>query len=233
MIEIIPNWHPLFVHFTIALFSISAILFVTAKIATNWRLEDQWLATAYWNLWLAAIITIATVLAGWYAYNTVAHDTPSHEAMKEHRNWALITFTIILIMAGWGILQYRKRKEPALVFVIGMVAGFALVLTTAWHGGEIVYRYGLGVMSLPKTDSHQHAPGTPDHHDGAPSATDEHAHDSLTPDDHHDDIGAEGGHSHDNPATMTQPGSAPMEKASPSEGSSTTSPAHDDHSHEH
>jgi len=32
-----------------------------------------------------------------------------------------------------------------------------LLANTAWHGAENVYRYGLGVMSLPQQESEGHA----------------------------------------------------------------------------
>lgn len=33
--EIIPNWHPIFVHFTIALFSISTLLIIASLFIKN------------------------------------------------------------------------------------------------------------------------------------------------------------------------------------------------------
>ncbi len=189
MVEIIPNWHPIFVHFTVALISISVVLFVLTKLVTNWRLEDQWLATAYWNLWIGVLISVVTVVAGWIAFNSVDHDTPSHEAMLEHRLWALTTFGVLVVLAIWSIFQYKREKEPTSLFVICMVLLLGLVMSTAWHGGELVYRHGLGVMSLPETDDHSHAneaaahehdQSDEDHHDEDPMAGgdgDEHHHD--------------------------------------------------------
>ena len=93
MIEIIPNWHPVFVHFTVAMFSLSTLFYVLSHITANSELQKQWLIVAKWNLWLGAVISIITVAAGWQAYNSVAHYTPSHLAMTDHRNWAMATFT--------------------------------------------------------------------------------------------------------------------------------------------
>jgi len=38
------------------------------------------------------------------------------------------------------------------MFVGALLLPVTLLVITAWHGGELVYRYGLGVQSLPKTD---------------------------------------------------------------------------------
>ena len=48
MIEIIPNWHPILVHFTIGLLAIS-----TALYAAGYALKkENLLIAARWNLWL-------------------------------------------------------------------------------------------------------------------------------------------------------------------------------------
>lgn len=163
MLEIIPNWHPIFVHFTVALFSLAVVLFVITPFVKS-PLKEQWQIVARWALWFGAAITIVTGLTGLYAYNTVAHDTPSHAAMTEHRNWAIATISLFLTLTIWSIVRTRKQKALGTLFIAGMVIAGGLLASTAWHGGEVVYRYGLGVMSLPKTQgeghAHEHAPGS-------------------------------------------------------------------------
>lgn len=155
MPTIIPNWHPIFVHFTVALLSLAVGLFVISSFVKS-PLKEQWRLVARWNLWFGAGFTILTGLTGWYAYNTVAHDTPSHGAMTEHRNWAIVTIALILILALWSIVRARRGKMPGALFIGAMAVTGGILASTAWHGGEVVYRYGLGVMSLPKTDAHEH-----------------------------------------------------------------------------
>lgn len=182
MIDIIPNWHPIFVHFTVALLSISVALFVAVRFMANEKLRAQWEVVAQWNLWLGAIITLVTVAMGVVAYNTVAHDTPSHEAMTEHRNWALVTAALFELLAVWSALRARAGHGINTLILVGLVVAGGLLFSTAWHGGEVVYRYGLGVMSLPKADSHAHAAGGHDHAEphGEQHA---HSHDAAAHDD--------------------------------------------------
>jgi uncharacterized membrane protein len=162
MIEIIPNWHPVFVHFTVALLSVAVLLHLASRFVHNEKLRSQWETVAQWNLWLGAAITVLTVAMGVIAYNTVAHDTPSHEAMTEHRNWALVTASLFIALAIWSALRARAGQGINNLILIGLLVGGGLLLSTAWHGGEVVYRYGLGVMSLPKADAHKHTAG--EHH---------------------------------------------------------------------
>jgi len=177
MLEIIPNWHPIFVHFTVALFSLAVGLFVITPFMKS-PLKEEWQTVARWNLWFGAGITIITGLTGLYAYNTVAHDTPSHAAMSDHRNWAIVTITAFLALAAWSVIRVRATRHLGMVFVVLLALAGVLLASTAWRGGEVVYRYGLGVMSLPKADMHRHGEGE-DHNNG-----DEHSH---SDDDHRQD----------------------------------------------
>jgi len=164
MFEIIPNWHPIFVHFTVALLSLAVVLAIAVLFVQS-PLKEQWRTVAHWTLWFGAGISIITGLAGLYAYNTVAHDTPSHAAMTEHRNWAIVTILLFLTLAVWSILWVRKNKPLGVVFVVCMLVSGVVLATTAWHGAELVYRYGLGVKSLPKAEGEGHNHAHADSHD--------------------------------------------------------------------
>lgn len=167
MFEVIPNWHPIFVHFSIALLSMSSLFFVLLKIMNQHPIKEQLRILAYWNLWLGTGFAVVTAIAGWFAYYSVAHDTPSHEAMTEHRNWALITLSVFVIISIWSIKQYKNIEDEGVTFTFIMVMAFVLLASTGWRGSEAVYRYGLGVMSMPKAegDGHEHPAKSNQHSD--------------------------------------------------------------------
>ena len=162
MFEIIPNWHPMLVHFTIALLSISTVLFYTAVILKQKPYAITLLKTAHINLWLGAIITPLTLLAGWDAYNTVNHDAPSHFAMTDHRNWAIVTAIVWFAIAFWAALKARKTWHHGAVFYLVIAIATIMLGITGLKGGEVVYRHGTGVMRIPVVigdgghDSHSH-----------------------------------------------------------------------------
>lgn len=179
IMTILPNWHPVLVHFTISLVSISVffyILYYAISYFTNTQkryvLELE--IVARWCLWLGVIITIFTVSAGFYAYNTVEHDAPSHEAMTIHRNFAAVTFIFLIFIGLFSGWLYYKGKKKSLTLIVGLLIIQILLTLTAWRGGELVYRYGLGVLSLPKSEEskqleeknkHQHDENEADKHD--------------------------------------------------------------------
>ncbi|MEK7323441.1 MAG: DUF2231 domain-containing protein [Pseudomonadota bacterium] len=155
--EIIPNWHPIFVHFTVALLITSVGFYLLARFDFSEARQPRWSTLANWNLWAGAAITVLTVAAGIYAFYTVDHDTPSHEAMIEHRNWAIPTFLYFFAMATWAWRMARSGRSVSTPFIAALLFGSLLLLSTAWHGSELVYRHGLGVISLPKVEGEGHA----------------------------------------------------------------------------
>lgn len=158
MIEIIPNWHPIFVHFTIGLLSISAALFWAGTVLK----KDVLLIVARWNLWLGALITIGTVLAGLYAFNTVPHNTETqHLAMLDHRMWALSTTGLFVALALWSFVVAKKGKNKPSgfrhhIFLAAVTVAGLMLAATGFKGGELVYRHGLGVLAVPVPAEEHH-----------------------------------------------------------------------------
>lgn len=162
MPEIIPNYHPMLVHFTIALITTSFGTLILGWLFRPWKiLQQECFVMSRWCLWLGALVSILTIGAGFHAYYTVAHDAVSHRVMTIHRNWALTTFGFIWVMAIWSWLLWIKKRTPKWIYTMGMILTFGFVMTTGWFGAELVYRYGIGVKSLPQAEEvgHQHMHG--------------------------------------------------------------------------
>jgi len=163
MIKIIPNWHPAFVHFPIA-FTTAALVFIAIDILfKNQAAAAQRLMMGRWMLWGAAIFACIAAVFGWFAYNSVKHDEAGHLAMTIHRNWALIAVGALILLTVIDVRLRRTASNPSYGFLILLVMAWLLVLNAAWHGGEVVFRHGLGVMSLPQADepghTHEHGAG--------------------------------------------------------------------------
>lgn len=157
MIQIIPNWHPVFVHFSVALLATSALFYLAAFLPGRW--DGVFLSVARVNLFTGFAITIATVIAGFLAYNSVLHDDPSHVAMTDHRNWALAATAVWAASAAWEAWRAWQGADRSFLVLIVLLIGTALLGVTGFKGGELVFRHGLGVQSLPNADHHQHPGG--------------------------------------------------------------------------
>lgn len=183
MPEIIPNWHPILVHFTIGLFGASALFYLLTLPRSSHGKAFR--VAGRLNLWLGMVMTVGTLLTGWYAYNTVPHDGASHEVMTTHRNIALFTALVFAGLTAWSLRQaIFGRREPR-VFVLAVALATAPLAVTGFYGGELVYRHGVGVLSLPDADDHHHH-GAHDH--GGDHRPEEHEHegDELREEHEHD-----------------------------------------------
>ncbi len=215
MIEIIPNWHPILVHFTIALVTMAAIFHLIAKIRSGDDPRAEGVIAGRWALIAGALITVVTVAAGFYAYNTVNHDNISHAAMTDHRNWAVPTALGILLLAVWAWIDGRKGRAPSWLFVVLLLAAAGSLAVVGYKGAELVYRHGLGVMRLPAAEGAGHH-----HHGGSAESDHEHDHDAMDADhdhgaadgtghghdhDHDHDTAPEGGHDHPDSGTSEAP----------------------------
>lgn len=167
MSEVIPNWHPLLVHFPVALISVSAFFHLaTLAIWGRHKSAVHCAVLAHATLWMGALAAVLAAMLGWLAFSTVDHDEAGHAAMQIHRAWALGTLAVLMILAGWDFWHRKIEEKPEWWFAGMVVAAWALVATTAWYGGELVYRHGLGVMATSITASeagHQHHHEDADH----------------------------------------------------------------------
>jgi uncharacterized membrane protein/ketosteroid isomerase-like protein len=191
MIEIIPNIHPILVHFTVAIIVLSGLLQIVIWSVSS---DNSALISAQkWLLFSGTVAVIATVLTGLNAASTVNHDTASHLAIIDHRNWALPTAIIFLL--GVAVFQLMPTKRSSVAGIL-FIASTALVSVTAFKGGELVYRYGIGVMALPEVsaEGHEHDAGAGEHeHEEAEQALDVSS-ETVTQAEEHDNSD---GHSHE------------------------------------
>ncbi len=171
MPEIIPNLHPLAVHFPIALIIVSAFATLGAKLAGDRPIANELAILGRWTLWAGALAALVAAAAGWQAFNSVDHDDAGHAAMIVHRNWALITTGFVVILALWSVWRARSSRKVSWVDAMALLISVGLVAATGWLGGELVYRHGLGVIKtrvqLVPAPANQASVPESDHHGGA------------------------------------------------------------------
>ena len=193
--QIIPNLHPMIVHFPIALTFIAFLLSVASYIRRSHPVSAQLTAAGHFTLWLAAIGAASAVLFGWLAYNSVNHDDAGHAAMLLHRAWAVPTAIGLILLASWDAWKHRFNELTSVPALILLFILSGTIGVTGWLGSEVVYRHGIGVLSLPASEGaghnhHHHGDATTaaNSHDTAETEADEHT------EHHHDE---EKGESHE------------------------------------
>lgn len=196
MIEIIPNWHPIWVHFAVALLTTSAGLFlIFGWQSSQASIRANALIVARWTLRLGVIAAIGALLTGYLASGSVTHNDVSHANMMVHRNWAFAATAIFTIVA---LVDYTRRNESrvSVLSILLLVTGSITLAVTGLEGAENVYQYGLGVQRLPDLSSQQHSGG---------EETAAHGHEDTTGESHETATASQASeqseHEHDQPST--------------------------------
>ena len=131
--------HPVAVHFPIALLTAGLV----AQAGTRLRRAPPWLPeAAAWLLWIGTAAAWAALGLGLLAEETVPHVPAAWEVLEEHETlawWTAGSFTVL------SFLRWRWRENRPLLVLGLWLAAVGLLYSTAFHGGELVYDFGVGV----------------------------------------------------------------------------------------
>ena len=131
------HFHPIIVHFPIALFISALGLEVLSLIFKKDALHQA----AWYNYILAVLAAFAAVLSA-----LIDGETLKHTVFYTHR--ALGWWTLGIAFLSAPFLFYIKKKSLKLfkvLFFIFLIILASLVSLTGYYGGRLVYEYGVGV----------------------------------------------------------------------------------------
>jgi uncharacterized membrane protein len=128
------------VHFPIALLVAGAGAELAARLRPAAR--EPLTAAASWALFLGAASAWVAVGLGLLAEETAAHVPPAWETLARHESLAYWTAGAFTALAAW---RWRAPRRARGLFLAAWLAACALLAATAQQGGELVYRFGMGV----------------------------------------------------------------------------------------
>lgn len=133
--------HPLLVHFPIALWASVSLWDLLALV----RGDSLWWAMAFWSLIAGLVLAVPAALAGLADFVALGPSHPADRIANLHLATMLGAAGLYGLSAfardGPGVLAGADRTL-ALVTALG---GLALVAVGGWLGGQLVYRFGVGV----------------------------------------------------------------------------------------
>jgi uncharacterized membrane protein len=143
-----PSWHPLVVHFPIALVLAATALLLCARLLR----DESWAASAAtagtWNLCLGAAAALLALATGLGAVLDLEVSAAARQAISSHLKWAMFTTLLLLLLAAWRGAGSAPRSRPSWLFLVVLIAASAALSFTAYRGGKNVYEYGVGVKKI-------------------------------------------------------------------------------------
>jgi uncharacterized membrane protein len=143
-----PNWHPLVVHFPIALILSATALLLAARLLRSEALAASAATVGTWNLCLGAAAALFALATGLSAVLDLDVSAAARQAISLHLKWAMLTTLLLVLLAVWRGAGSAARSRPSWVFLIVLIAASAALSFTAYRGGKNVFEYGVGVQKI-------------------------------------------------------------------------------------
>jgi uncharacterized membrane protein len=140
-----PGWHPMVVHFPLALVVTAASLLVVARLLRRERYSATLATVGTWNLCLGAIAALFALATGLAAMLDLHVGAAARQSIFLHVKWAIFTTLALVLLAVWRGAGAAQESRPSWVFIVVLVAATAALVVTGYRGGQNVYEYGIGV----------------------------------------------------------------------------------------
>lgn len=140
-----PGWHPIAVHFPLALVVTAAFFLVAARLWRQERLAKTLATVGTWNLCIGAVAALFALGTGLAALIGLHAGLAAHQSIFLHVKWAIFTSLALLLVAVWRGAGAAPESRPSWLFIVILVGVTAALVVTGYQGGQNVYRYGVGV----------------------------------------------------------------------------------------
>jgi len=141
--------HPMLVHFPLALLPV-ALGAQALVIARGNSLFGRSCAaqTGFWLTMLAAIGALAAAVFGDIALDRAVASGIPLTSLETHEELGQLTAVLLSLLAAAEVWLYRKSSGSTTInrgTWIAEIIVLAFLLTTAWFGGQLVYKLGVNV----------------------------------------------------------------------------------------
>lgn len=143
--NLVPGWHPVVVHFPIALTLTAGLSLILARLVRPQSLAETLATVGTWNLCAGAATALFALATGLAGVLDLSVGAAAHAAISTHVKWAIFTSMALLLTSVWRGAGTPSRSRPSWLFVIVLSAVCAALILTGLFGADNVYRYGVGV----------------------------------------------------------------------------------------
>lgn len=136
--------HPIFVHFTIGL-TASSLVFDALGC---WLVRSSLSSAGFWALIGAALITLVTLLSGAVsASKAPVEEGRARSFLRTHMVLGFTFFGSLMAVAAWRLSFAQSDSVVSIAYLCALAAVALLMAVQGYLGGELVYRFGVGVQN--------------------------------------------------------------------------------------
>jgi len=143
--NVVPGWHPIVVHFPLALVVTGAFFLVMARLLRQERHVATLATVGTWNLCVGAVAAVFALATGLAALIGLHVGLAAHQSIFLHVKWAIFTSLALLLLAVWRGAGAPQESRPSWLFIVVLLGVTAALVVTGYRGGQNVYLYGVGV----------------------------------------------------------------------------------------
>ena len=130
--------HPIAVHFPVALL----IVGLAFELLT-FKLNRSWLGQTATALLILGTLSVALAVGlGLLAEETVPHVPDAWQILERHETLGFWTLGIFVFLS---LQRCFKKEYLKFYFLLVWISAVVLLITTAYHGGLLVFHFGVGV----------------------------------------------------------------------------------------
>src|ERR1700688_3363690 len=117
MTYIVPGWHPIIVHFPLALIVTAAFCLTLVRLLPAQRHASMVAAVGTWNLCLGAVAVFFALGSGLAAVIDLHVGAAAHQAISAHVKSAILTTVLVLSVAVWRGAGTAPDSRPSWIFI--------------------------------------------------------------------------------------------------------------------
>jgi len=135
------------VHFPLALVVTAALFLLSARLLRRESYVATLATVGTWNLCLGAFAALLALATGLAATVGLHAGVAAHQSLSAHVKWAIFTTLALVLLAVWRGAGSAQESRPSWIFMLVLLAATAALIVTGYHGGQNVYRHGIGVIT--------------------------------------------------------------------------------------
>ena len=142
-----PGWHPVVVHFPLALVITATLLLWAARLRILGPHAATLSIVGTWNLCLGTVAAVLALATGLAAVTHLQVGVDAHLAISLHLKWAFFATMLLVLVSVWRGAGSAQDSRPSWIFLVVLSAAAVSLAVTGYRGGQNVYRYGVGVRA--------------------------------------------------------------------------------------